>query len=749
MKKFLIALVIIWQTGAAQNMTNIWHFGHYAGLDFNSGSPVSINGGLTFTDEGTATICDVNGQLLFYTDGITVWNRLHQVMPNGTGLLGGSSSTQSAIIVPAIGSSTQYYVFTTGDLVFQAAYSIVDMTLNGGLGDITSTKNVIFSTNTDEKVCAVKHANGIDVWILVKEDQTSDFKAYLLTAAGISAAPVVSTCGINSNGVIGYLKTNQTGTKLAACYWNINYYELYDFDNATGVVSNNVLFPQKFATSGAYGCEFSPSGQFLYVAIITPSQVYQYDVTLPTAAAIIASEVLVGTSSSAFAGALQLAPDGKIYLANYAVNYLSAITDPDMPGMSSNFVNQQVTVGTNQSTLGLPNHAAFAVAPGFSVQGFCFGDSTYFTLNSGSGIVAVQWDFGDPNSGTSNASYINNPAHLFTAPGTYNVQLITLNSLGSSDTVVAPVTIIAAPAINLGNDTTWCPGQSIVLNAGSTGSFLWHNGSTLSTYTATDTGTYYVTVTANNCSATDTIYITPGGCSVPNVAFSSSDTTWCEKKAIDFTDISTNQPTSWQWTFTGASPSSSTLQNPTGIYYASYGSFDVKLVACNVAGCDSLTINNFVTEFQSPPPPTVTQSNDTLYCSPMVGYQWFEIGNPTLVLSTLNYFVPTGPGTYYVLGLDSNGCSSASPSVVITSVYDAMNTGITAFYNAAEQQLYIHHIRAIASIQIIDVAGRIVYSRSSCSTPCRVHASNLASGIYCVRAYASNKLFVTKVLIDK
>ncbi|MBK8847890.1 MAG: hypothetical protein IPO27_15720 [Bacteroidetes bacterium] len=749
MKRILPVILLICQISAAQNLTNIWHFGRFAGLDFNSGAPVSINGGLTYTDEGTATICDGNGQLLFYSDGLTVWNKLHQIMPNGTGLLGGTSSTQSAIIVPAVGNSNQYYVFVTGDIVYQATYSIVDITLNGGLGDITSTKNVIFSPNSDEKVCAVNHANGVDIWIVVKENLTNTFKSYLLTAAGLSSTPVVSSVGINSNGVIGYLKTNLAGNKLAACYWNINQFEVYDYHNATGIVSNNVLLPQKFASSGAYGCEFSPSGQFLYMALITPSQVYQYDISLPNAAAIIASEVLVGTSTSAFSGALQLAPDGKIYLANYSVNYLGAITDPDNPGLSCNFVNQQVTLGTNQSTLGLPNHAAFAVAPGFTAQGFCFGDSTYFTIGSSSGIVAVQWNFDDPNSGAANASYINNPAHLFTAPGNYSVQLITVNSLGNSDTINNIITIIAAPAVNLGNDTTWCPGQAIQLNAGSTGTFLWNNGSTLATYTATDTGAYYVTVTINNCSATDSIYITPGACAIPNVAFSSSDTIWCEKQAIDFTDISTNLPTSWQWTFTGAIPSSSTLQNPTGIYYASYGSFDVKLVACNSAGCDSITIVNFVTEFQSPPPPVVSQSNDTLYSSPMFAYQWFEVGNPTVVLSTLNYLVPPAPGTYYVLGIDSNGCSSASPSVIISSIQDIGGSGISAFYNATEQQIYIRHIRGIASFEVFDVAGRIIFSGNNCNLPCRVSTSDFASGVYCLRATANDKQFVAKVLIVK
>src|SRR5687767_7295677 len=86
----------------AQKEASVWYFGWNAGLDFNSGTPVVINGGQVNTLEGCASICNSRGSLLFYTDGMKVWNRLHQVMPNGTGLYSQTSSTQAAIIVPVI-----------------------------------------------------------------------------------------------------------------------------------------------------------------------------------------------------------------------------------------------------------------------------------------------------------------------------------------------------------------------------------------------------------------------------------------------------------------------------------------------------------------------------------------------------------------------------------------------------------------------------------------------------------------------
>ena len=97
----LLSLLFITQSGylSAQNQNNIWYFGSNAGLDFNTDPPTALESDLE-TLEGTASISDPAGQLLFYTNGATLWDRTHTIMPNGSGLLGGESSSQAALIVP-------------------------------------------------------------------------------------------------------------------------------------------------------------------------------------------------------------------------------------------------------------------------------------------------------------------------------------------------------------------------------------------------------------------------------------------------------------------------------------------------------------------------------------------------------------------------------------------------------------------------------------------------------------------------
>lgn len=79
-KFYLLILLFIPTISIAQKEAAVWYFGEKAGLDFNSGSPVSITDGKIVTNEGCASISDKNGNILFYTDGTLVYNKLHQIM---------------------------------------------------------------------------------------------------------------------------------------------------------------------------------------------------------------------------------------------------------------------------------------------------------------------------------------------------------------------------------------------------------------------------------------------------------------------------------------------------------------------------------------------------------------------------------------------------------------------------------------------------------------------------------------------
>lgn len=351
--------LLVTQIIMAQGEGNIWYFGQSAGLDFNSGAPVPLLNGHTYLWEGTAVISDPSGNLLFYTDGLRVWNRLHQIMPNGSGLMGGDSSTQSALIVRQPGSTSLYYVFTnmeSGGIV-GLRYSVVDMALAGGNGDVTALKNVPLIATVSEKVTAVRHANGEDYWVLVRKYHSTLYHAFLLTNGGILPGMVTSDVGvmIHGGGCVGYMKPDPMGTRIASANAYSYGLEVFDFDNNTGMLSNPLFF-NGFSYSGVYGVEFSADGNVLYVSEHGGGmgKIYQYNLLAGDQAAIAASRYTVGSISSN-SGALQIGPDGRIYHAVYMQDHLGVVNNPSQLGAACNYVANGLNLGGRLCYFGLPN----------------------------------------------------------------------------------------------------------------------------------------------------------------------------------------------------------------------------------------------------------------------------------------------------------------------------------------------------------------------------------------------------------
>ncbi|MCC6369500.1 MAG: hypothetical protein IT236_00700, partial [Bacteroidia bacterium] len=277
--KLLLLLVYLATGTLAQNEARNWCFGYGASLNFGTTPPSTLAATNMTVVEGCATISSPAGALLFYTDGMTIWNSSYAIMANGTGLFGNSTPTQSSLILKRPGSSTSYYVFTVQGLSGTAGlnYSIVDMSLAAGQGSVTVKNAPLYSSSLCEKLTATRHCNGVDWWIVVREwaalTNGTNFRAYQLTPAGMNTVAVVSNYTTNPNSVntaygIGAMKISPTGKKLALANYNYNNtnslttfstFDLFDFDNSTGVVSNSLSLMPNLTNvySYGYGVEFS------------------------------------------------------------------------------------------------------------------------------------------------------------------------------------------------------------------------------------------------------------------------------------------------------------------------------------------------------------------------------------------------------------------------------------------------------------------------------------------------------------
>lgn len=331
------------------NNANIWYFGEYAGIDFNYGLPHALTDGQTYTREGCATICDSKGELLFYTEGTKVWDRNHQIMPNGNGLMGDTSATQSSIIVPLPHSgkaNTIYYVFTVDNwqdnLINGFRYSIIDMNLNTGLGDIVNgKKNIQIHDKVSEKLCAVMHANMKDVWVITHDWGSNDFLAYLLTENGLTPMPIISSVGTTYSGsysnAVGYMKPSMQYDRIALAIKNMSIIEIFDFDNSTGILTNPISV-QSYTYDRVYGVEFSPDGSRLYASLphTSPFKIFQFDLTAGSPVDIINSSVLVASSFSNCFCDMQVTPLGDMYIANHNGSSISRFNNPNGLGLDCN-----------------------------------------------------------------------------------------------------------------------------------------------------------------------------------------------------------------------------------------------------------------------------------------------------------------------------------------------------------------------------------------------------------------------------
>jgi gliding motility-associated-like protein len=616
LKKYFTLFVILLNINLAKAQLGKeawnWQFGSFCELDFSSGNPV-VGIDSTSVDEGTASISDaITGQLLFYTDGTFAWDRNNHRMPNGYGMIGGQgTSTQAALIVPKPGSSTVYYLFSADQGGYISPpnqgvhYSIVDMTLNAGLGDVVSTsKNILLTPPpTTEKLTAVRHCNGVDYWVITHSFNSNTFNVYLLTSSGINANPVVSNVGTVQNNVsgtyyetIGYLKASPNGKRLACAVWGMEFLELFDFDNSSGIVSNSIKITDKPKKFYPYGVAFSPDNSKLFVSADdsipnnTWSALYEYDLSSSNSIGIMNSKIHIPyfVSGAVPSGALQLAPDNKIYATNYDIN-LHVINNPNDTGTQCNYQYY----GTSNffaggAVFGLPNFIdANNISPVSNLINTPLCSFSSYSLGV-NGISNYQWSTGD----TTKHSSINNF-------GNYWVSY--LNAKGCKEVDTFRVTQIQPPVINILHDTSVCSNNSISVNISATDTnaiyYLWNDGFTSPVHAISNSGVYWVDYTLNNfCVSRDSfnfnIYPYPAPIDLGN------DTSFClGKKQLN----AYTQNCIYLWS-TGET-TSSIIATRAGDYW----------VQVNYNGCktyDSLIVYPEYSAFNVSLPNIVTPNND-------------------------------------------------------------------------------------------------------------------------------------------
>lgn len=519
------------------NEFSTWYFGHNAGLTWKdlqpNGDPSPLFDGQINTMEAVATISDSYGNLLFYTDGSTVFNREHLPMGNSLasslgGKLKGHFSSSTIAVVPNPIYSNIYYIFTVAAQLNSdgLCYSKLDMNLDNGLGDIDlSEKNISIFSPTTEKVLAIKHENNIDIWIITHPWNTNQFYSYLITGNGVNLTnPVISTVGSihtgpNSN-TIGLLRSSNSGTKIACSIFDYSLIEYFDFDKNTGIISNCISLPTGIPNN-CYAIAFSPNENFIYATsdAVTGSiqgGLFQFDISYTNITDIVASKTIISSIDGGY-GQIQLGNDNKLYVSRYGSDYISRINSPDSVGIACDFENESIFLSLGSITIncayGLPSIINSSFSNPKKINYTACSSTTLFEILDTSNIDQAYWNFNYPSTDTlyhyTDSGYT--ASFQYDSPGTYYVEL-KVNRYGYIDSSLHQIFIEFPLDLDLGQDTVLCTDESILYELSYLDSsayslaanYSWHAMienhdyySSNSTYSINKPGLYSVTVSGS------------------------------------------------------------------------------------------------------------------------------------------------------------------------------------------------------------------------------------------------------------
>lgn len=553
----LALLSLVTENVAAQHTPSpVWCFGHNARLEFNSSTPAPGQSSIYTHAAVSATQCDANGNVLFYANGLKIWDANGDAMPGSDNPLWASYTSSwnlNATIVPDASDSNIYYVFTTfpskgtapfgSYFVGQLTYSVVDMRLNGGLGDVVPGKNHILLDKDCGHYMTVVPGTGCSYWAVVQSGDLSSagfaFKAYKIDDKGVHATPVISPFSTvpslfpngNGQGVgkrAGNLIYSYTRKKLIAGYESADI-NAYDFDEATGKVSNPVALTWAFPNTENWvnsvtipAICLSPDESLLYVSGYYTAGPNEGGFHLRQFPLFMAGQTLfVGNAVTLFASDpanavyfgvehqsgvvwqksdMQLGADKKIYHTfTLGQSFVGCIEQPNVAGLGCNFVPKKILLAPGTYTTSsmpapsFPRKAVERINVTPEELAVCF--QPIARLQAPQGFSSYVWQDG------STAQYFN-----ATTSGTYVVTSSDDACRIQTDSFKVKLTNFD---LSLGGDIVTCFDTVLypVTDAPPTATYTWSNDSTGIALPVNSPGIYRLTVSAEGCERYDEVAV--------------------------------------------------------------------------------------------------------------------------------------------------------------------------------------------------------------------------------------------------
>ncbi len=696
---FIFFSFIIGSNAVAQRQDFIWYFGVGTdGLKFDSiGNVTKLTNKYSsgqFGYEAMVTVTDpLTGSLLFYSDGVTVIDKTHSVMTNGTGLMGDDDNSQGVTCCRMPKTCDKYYIIynsasdnDTGRLY----YSIADFSAAAN-GKVTNKNTSFGGTGYHQGMTIVPRRNKNSYWLLVHKYQTASYDVFLIDSSGVGSA---TSYTFSNSGRSMTLRYSQKAGKLVAVGIDNLKVTLLDFDDSTGVLSNEKQIGSGFS-NGAYGGNFSPDGTKVYAIVMNNSNVtelQQYS---------FASSSWVNTANCCYAHDMKMAPDHNMWHIHTYNNTdpFAIIKKPNLSATANAFQYSTITTPGNFNG-DVRRFPEFLYVPEYPVIG-----TDTFTINASdsinvpiSSLMANDFDpqtdaiyfsgFNTvPKYGNISVSGTNIIYKPSTCGQTDSILYKIVDQYCTFDTGYIIVKINSMAAISIVAKDTICVGSSASLKTdykGVSANYFWTgpNGftsnspnPTINNFTAADDGTYSVYIVLNSCSTNVAQYdIHAKNCVKAGFTYLNK----CNG-TIDFTNTSANY-IRLKWFF-GDNTIDSLTTNPTHNYTIT-GIYNVMLFVTNASGeTDSFKVSI------STASDTTNSSNftasKTTGCAPLsilftnkskgaTNYFWdFGDGTNDTNYNTSHQYTTSGKYNVKLITIDSIGCNFLDTSMAIIDVLAA------------------------------------------------------------------------------
>lgn len=652
--------------------TTVAGYGYAAGLGDNEDNNI-------MTDASNNVLFTY---LVYLNNLIEVRDASYVIMPNGSGLLGNNSCQESALVrIPC--STDKYYIVHSTISPNDLYYSVVNMSLNSGNGDV-SQKNILIGNNIAEgKTISHQLPTGCR-WLIVAEIVTGtsyNILRYLISDSGIGSPTVIASVSLQQAVGIGpyELELSPDNTKLAMSTHRDNPTDadifIWDFDLASGTLSNQVNW--SVSSDQIHGIQWSPDNSKLYYVANAPTDAADFGRINLTTNAVELIDPMMGR----YIGVCELAGNGRIYVSpNYNYNYLAEVANPNAATVAGiGYTHNAIFISSNGMRSSVPSAIEGELPGSTTTPQFIYFDGTgtgicgeYAFRDSSCLGTWWEWNFGDGSFSNSPS-----PVHQYLTPGTYDV---TLRMVACGDTLVLskpgyvqinsnfPVASFQTITASCAGDTATFLNQSIYADT-----YQWDFGDgsfstdSVPVHVYSGSGNYTVQLIAIDAS---------GGCrdtTVQVIQISnnvvSSFTVTTDSCNLTVSLFNTSQNASiYSWDFGDGSTGTG---SPPLHLYSLPGNYNIQLIATNTStGCSDTTVANIqiAPQVQALFTTTLDSCNFSVQFDNTSqnanAYSW-NFGDGSSGSMTTPLHVYSGPGNYSIELIALNSTSGCSDTVVL------------------------------------------------------------------------------------